>query len=195
MLIGITGGIGSGKTSVCKLLESNGFPVYYSDDRAKWLMEYDKEVKQQLIDLFGTETFQNQTLNRPFLAKQIFEDSDKRAKVNAIVHPAVAKDFQLWYESQTAMLVFKESALLFETGIYQQTDFNVLITASVEERINRVVERDGVDRKQIEARINAQMSDEQKIPLADYIIQNTNHSDLNSEVKKLLMVLQSKSLN
>lgn len=192
MLIGITGGIGSGKTTVCQLLESFGFPVYYSDDRAKWLMENDLDVKNQLLALFGKQTFQNGTLNRSFLAQQIFEDPLKRLQINAIVHPAVASDFERWIKKQKQDLIFKESALLFETGIYKQTDLNVLITAPKEERIARVLARDGMERSAVEARINAQMSDEEKIKLADYVIENHNQSDLKNEVQKLIQRLSNK---
>lgn len=192
MLIGITGGIGSGKTTVCQLLESFGFPVYYSDDRAKWLMENDLEVKNQLLALFGNQTFQNNQLNRPFLAQQIFVDPQKRTQINAIVHPAVASDFEKWMKVQKHDLIFKESALLFETGIYKQADLNVLITAPKEERIARVLARDGVERSAVEARINAQMSDEEKIKLADYVIENHKQSDLTNEVQKLIQRLSNK---
>lgn len=192
MLIGITGGIGSGKTTVCQLLESFGFPVYYSDDRAKWLMENDLDVKNQLLGLFGNQTFQDGTLNRSFLAQQIFEDPQKRLQINAIVHPAVASDFEKWMKKQKQDLIFKESALLFETGIYKQADLNVLITAPKEVRIARVLARDGVERSAVEARINAQMSDEEKIKLADYVIDNHNQSDLTNEVQKLIQLLSNK---
>ena len=192
MLIGITGGIGSWKTTVCQLLESFGFPVYYSDDRAKWLMENDLEVKNQLIDLFGEQTFQNNQLNRPFLAQQIFENPHKRSQINAIVHPAVALDFDRWMKEQKHDLIFKESALLFETGIYKQADWNVLITAPKEERIARVIARDRAKRSDVEARINAQMSDEEKIKLADFVIENNNQNNLSNEVKKLIKLLSDK---
>lgn len=192
MLIGITGGIGAGKTSVCKQLELLRFPVYYSDERAKWLMENDLEVSNQLRLLFGNQTFLKDKLNRAFLADQIFKNPEKRKSMNAIVHPAVAKDFENWKNHQTSDFVFKESALLFETGNYKQSDVNVLITAPKEVRIARVMARDQVERSAVEARIDAQMSDEEKILLADYIIENRDGISIEKAVNQLLVYLNSK---
>src|SRR3990167_5497792 len=114
--VGITGGIGSGKSTVCAVLKAMGHPVYNSDERAKTIMETSSEVREQLISVFGEPTFENNQLNRPYLAQAIFNDPAKREQINAIVHPVVRTDFQQWANSQTSSIIFQESALLIETG-------------------------------------------------------------------------------
>ena len=135
--IGIAGGIGSGKSIVAKILETMNYPVYYSDERSKELVDTDLEVKEQFIKLIGTEVYQNGKLNRPFLAKQLFSNDDLRFKINEIIHPKVRNAFNLWSEKQTTSLVFNEAAILFETGGYKSLDCTILVTAPIELKIQR----------------------------------------------------------
>lgn len=172
--IGITGGIGSGKTTVCRLFELLGVPVYYSDDRAKWLMNYDPEVKLALIKAFGKNTFeQDGRLDRAYLAGIVFKNKEKLEELNQIVHPAVFEDAKKWantFEDQPYLL--REAALFFETGSYTQMDQMIMVYAPQEMRIDRVMKRDEVDRDQVLARIKNQLSDEEKIEKSDHIIYN-----------------------
>lgn len=170
--VGITGGIGSGKTTVCTLLEVLGFPVYYSDTRANWLMDHDPALKQQIIAAFGELAYINGNLNKPFLAEIIFNDPQKKQEINNLVHPVVRLDFEKWVNDQSETIVFQESALLFETGNYQQMDFAVLVCADEMTKIERVMKRNGISRNDVEMRMKSQLTDDQKMPLADFIIRN-----------------------
>lgn len=189
--VGITGGIGSGKSTVCDILQAMNYPVYNSDQRAKDLMESDPQIRQSLIDAFGEKVFDHGVLNRSHLAKIIFNDPSKRDQINAIIHPAVRSDFQSWSKQQTTAIVFQESALLFETGGYQLLDFNVLVVAPIEDRIQRVLVRDQTDLEAIQLRMNNQLADEEKIPLADFIIENGQHSVVLPQILLLLEKLHS----
>lgn len=189
--VGITGGIGSGKSTVCDILQAMNYPVYNSDQRAKELMESDPKIRQSLMDAFGEKVFDNGILNRSHLAKIIFNDPTKRDQINAIIHPAVRADFQNWSKQQTTAIVFQESALLFETGGYQLLDFNVLVVAPIEDRIQRVLKRDQTDLEAIQLRMNNQLADEEKIPLADFIIENGQHSVVLPQILLLLEKLHS----
>ena len=189
--VGITGGIGSGKSTVCDILQAMNYPVYNSDQRAKDLMESDPHIRQSLIDAFGEKVFDNGILNRSHLAKIIFNDPIKRDQINAIIHPAVRTDFQNWSKQQTTAIVFQESALLFETGGYQLLDFNVLVVAPIEDRIQRVLKRDQTDLEAIQLRMNNQLADEEKIPLADFIIENGQNSVVLPQILLLLEKLHS----
>lgn len=190
MKIGITGGIGSGKSTACKLLEQWGYPVYYSDDRGKYLMENDLEVRSKVQEIFGNDAYLEGTLNRPFLADQIFKSPQKREQLNGIVHPAVKHDYQNWLLEQSAKISFKESALLFETGAYKELDATILITAPESVRIARVMQRDGVSEEAVKARMKAQMSDQEKQALADFTIVNTELAELEDQLQSVLKKLQ-----
>ena len=183
MKVGITGGIGSGKTHVCRLFEQLGVPVYNADERAKHLMNSDAEVKSLLIDAFGEEVFSNGQLNKEFLAQLVFNQPDQLKKLNAIVHPAVARDAQAWHEKHSNYpYTIKEAALLFETGSYKDLDKTILVHADEDERILRVMQRDHVSKEKVEARIKNQWPDIDKMTKADFIINN----DGNCEVFKLV---------
>lgn len=190
MKIGITGGIGSGKSTACKLLEQWGYPVYYSDDRGKYLMENDPEVRRKVQEIFGADAYLEGTLNRPFLADQIFKSPQKREQLNGIVHPAVKRDYQNWLLEQSSKISFKESALLFETGAYKELDATILITAPESVRIARVRQRDGVSEEAVKARMKAQMSDQEKQALADFTIVNTELAELEDQLQSVLKKLQ-----
>jgi dephospho-CoA kinase len=175
--IGITGGIGSGKTTVCKILSVFNIPVYYADVRAKELYDEDVEMKEKVIELLGKSVYTKDGLSRAEVAGKVFNDKALLQQLNAIVHPAVERDFIKWTESHSdATIVVKEAAILFENGGYKKMDFNVLITAPEQLRIDRVMKRDGVSEEQVKARISNQWPDEEKIPLADFVIKCDEHN-------------------
>ena len=172
--IGITGGIGSGKTTVCRLFELFGIPVYYADPRAKALMTEDPELIEQIKSIFGEAAYlPDGSLNRKHIAGIAFNDKSRLAMLNAVVHPAVARDGEQWQAQQAvAPYTLKEAALLFESGSYKQLDKVITIFAPRELRIQRVLRRDQSDRAAVEARMDKQMSEEEKLRLADFVIYN-----------------------
>ncbi|MFT4969308.1 MAG: dephospho-CoA kinase [Chitinophagales bacterium] len=186
--VGITGGIGSGKTHICQLFEQLGVPVYNADERAKYLMNNDSSVKAQLIDTFGEEVCNDEGLNREFLSQLVFKDKALLNKLNSIVHPAVAKDANIWHSQHTDKpYTIKEAALLFETGSYQELDKTILIHADEDERILRVMKRDKVSKEKVLSRIQNQLPDIDKMVHADFIINN----DGKREMDKLVMKIHS----
>jgi dephospho-CoA kinase len=187
--IGLTGGIGSGKSVVAKILSAMGYPVYYSDVRSKFITETDPEIRTGLIYLFGQEVFDEKGLNRSFLAKMIFNDDEKRLAVNQLIHPKVRADFDHWVEQQNSTIVFNEAAILFETGAYKRFDKNVLVSAPTEVKIKRVIKRDNTFREEVLSRMSKQWSDEKKIPLADIVIINDDRSPLIAQVEKMIVEL------
>ena len=187
--IGLTGGIGAGKSLVGKLLETLGYPVYYSDAAAKELVDTDPEIRSQLIELIGPDAYIDEELNRPFLAQQLFKDDELRIQVNQIIHPKVRSAFVDWCNSQTYPYVFNEAAILFETGAYKTMDLNLLVTAPKELRIQRVMDRDKMSAEQIEERMSKQWSDEEKKDLANYTIVNDEKQPLIAQVEGFLASL------
>ncbi|AEA44251.1 dephospho-CoA kinase [Fluviicola taffensis] len=185
-VIGITGGIGSGKSVVSKILQLIGYPVYSSDQRAKEIMHEDQKIIQQLTSLFGNQAYLNKELNRPFIASQIFQDDSKRIQMNQIVHPAVRADFKRWTENQVSHLVFQESALLFETGNYKAFDGVILVTASEKVRLERIKLRDNLSEKEIRGRFNSQMLEEEKKKLTPFVIYNNGDVFLVPQILDLL---------
>lgn len=183
MLVGLTGGIGSGKTTVAEAFKTLGIPVYIADDEAKALMNRSKIIKRKLIKLFGYEAYENDELNRPFIANLIFNDADLLAQINAIVHPKVAQHFKRWFTKQNAPYVLKESAILFEHGEHKTCDYTILVTAPVEVRMQRVVARDNTTPSKVEAIIKNQMSDAKKISMADFVISNNELEHTLKQVK------------
>lgn len=184
--IGITGGIGSGKSVVAKMVRTLGYPVYDSDDRAKVLMQSHSGIRRQLIALFGEKVYSGEQLNRTFLATCIFQDPNARENVNAIVHPVVRADFAEWANKQQATMVFQESALLFETGGYRLLDATVLVSAPEELRIQRVMQRDQASHEQVVARMAAQLPENEKLKLTEFVIRNDETQLL---IPQLLRVL------
>ena len=171
--IGITGGIGSGKSTVCRIFEVLGIPVFYADAVAKNLMTEDTVLKQGIIAQFGPESYlPNGSLNRPHLASIVFNQQKELEKLNALVHPAVFRAFDTWAAQQKAPYVIKEAALLFESGSYQMCDQNILVTAPENLKIERIMKRDGISQAEVEARMAKQMSDEEKKPLANLLLVN-----------------------
>ena len=171
--VGLTGGIGSGKTAVSNIISDIGIPVYNSDNRAKWLMNNDKELQNNIIQLFGDKAYLNKQLNSSYISTIVFDNPTKLNQLNSLVHPCVAIDFKEWIvENNTAEIVVKEAAILIESDAYKQMDSIVLVVADEKLRINRVSIRDGVQDTVIKKRIDAQMSDQTKMKYADHIINN-----------------------
>jgi dephospho-CoA kinase len=191
--IGITGGIGSGKSTVCRIFELLGIPVYSADKEAKNLMIRDKKLKKEIIKLLGTESYINGELNRVFIASRIFNDKDLLAKINALVHPVVKQDFIKWSTQQSAPYVIYEAALMIESGSYKLMDKLIVITAPSELRIDRVISRDNVERVKVLERIKNQMSQEAMLNYADHVITNDRKMSLIKQVIGLHMLFKLKS--
>ncbi|HZW76902.1 MAG TPA: dephospho-CoA kinase [Flavobacteriaceae bacterium] len=190
-IIGLTGGIGSGKTTVARMFEELGVPVYYADDEAKKLNDTSETIKTGLTNLLGNELYKEGKLDRKKLAEIIFSDKKILEKVNQIIHPEVAAHFKEWVSRQKSPYVLKEAAILFESGSYQFCDAVILVTAPEEERILRVMQRDNVTREQVMARMRNQWPEEQKKALADYIIENLHQTETLIKVKNLHILLDA----
>lgn len=189
MTIGLTGGIGSGKSTVAKVLESMGYPVFYSDYEAKNIMRSDQELQAEIIAHFGERAYENGLLNRAYLAERIFSTPKDKDVLNQLIHPRVRAKFAEFAESSTSKLVFNEAAILFETGAYSNFDKTLLVTAPEETRITRVMKRDNCSREDVLSRMNNQWSDEQKIPLADYVVKNGDQDAVLDQIEKIVSSL------
>ncbi|MFT5754950.1 MAG: dephospho-CoA kinase [Flavobacterium sp.] len=188
-IIGLTGGIGSGKTTVANYLITKDIPVYIADLEARKITE-SKNVINEIKKIFGVDVIENNKVNRAVLAGIVFKDRDKLAQLNAIIHPEVKKHFKKWLKSKLDYkFVVKESAILFESGSYKDCDAIILVTAPLETRIERTMKRDNVDRESVLQRINNQMPEEEKKRKSDYIIQNTSLKDTYIQIDKLLNYL------
>lgn len=183
--IGLTGGIGSGKTTVARIFEVLGVPVYYADDASKRIMETEDEIRNGIIEIFGKEAYIKGRLNRPFIASIAFHDQEKLNQLNAIVHPATLADAVQWMSTQTGPYLVKEAALIFESGAEKLLDKVIGVTAPLEMRIQRVMVRDSISREKIEARMKGQMDEQQKIALCDYVITNDETTSVLSQVLEL----------
>ncbi|MFY1048261.1 dephospho-CoA kinase [Chryseobacterium sp. GP-SGM7] len=191
-IIGLTGGIGSGKTTVAKFIEEFGFPVYYSDDRAKEIVNDNDELKIKIKELLGDSAYDQSGLyNRKFVAEKVFNDKNLLQSLNEIIHPAVRIDFDNWVKKQTKYLVFKETALLFELKLNQQCYHSVLVTAEDNIRIKRVMDRDGKTYREVQSVMEKQMPEKDKIKLADCVIyNNTNLDDLKEQTEKVIFEIE-----
>ena len=183
--VGITGGIGSGKSYVCSLLEGYGVAVYNADSRAKTLMTDDDSLREALISRFGADVYTSEGLNRGYLAERVFTDSEELAALNAIVHPAVMDDFDRWAEEQEGEYVVLESAILFEAHLEHRVDSTVAVMAPEELRIERAMRRDNATRKHIEERMRNQMSDDERLGCSKYAIVNIDLDNLRDDVEQL----------
>jgi dephospho-CoA kinase len=184
--IGITGGIGAGKSLVAEIIKAMGYPVNNSDERAKELTESNPKIKEGLIHLFGEEIYQNDTLNKFALAQAIFSDESLREKVNALIHPIVREDFNLWALAQNNSLVFNESAILFETGSFKNFDAIILVYAPKELRIKRIMKRDNCSENEVLKRMNSQFSDEEKYQLTEFRVLNDEQTPLLVQVEQII---------
>lgn len=192
--VGISGGIGSGKSYICNLLEQKGFHVYNADARAKILMNSSSKIRKALVNAFGDEVFLNNELNRPFLAGIIFNSEEKREQVNAIVHPVVYEDFALWAEQQQSAVVFQENAVMFDTGSYVKFDRTILVVADQETRIKRTMLRDVASREEVLSRMNSQGNQENHKELADFVIDNSEGKNVEQQLEKILSEIEQNSL-
>jgi dephospho-CoA kinase len=174
--IGLTGGIGSGKSFIAQIIEHMGYPVYYSDARAKELTKSNPSIKTGLISLFGEEVYEGNKLNAKLIASKIFHNDELRKKVNELIHPIVRADFENWALNQNSELVFNEAAILFETGSYRNFDATILVCAPTELKIERVMKRENCSREAVLERMNKQWPDEEKLKLADYSILNDDET-------------------
>lgn len=170
--IGITGGIGSGKTTVCRLFELLGVSVYYADIRAKMLMQIDEDLMEGIKAAFGRDVYDGHILNRSLLGSIVFNDAEQLQRLNALVHPAVFRDFDKWSTEQKGLYVLKEAAILFESGSAKDCAYTILVKSPLDLRVSRIMKRDGLSKEDIMKRIDKQMSDEEKEKLASFIIVN-----------------------
>ena len=173
--IGLTGGIGSGKSTVAHIFEVLGIPVYYADTEAKKLMGASEELKASITRAFGEEAYVDGRLNREYIAAQVFNNDKKIELLNSLVHPATIKDAEEWIKIQRAAYVIKEAALIFESGSNKNLDYVIGVQSPLELRIKRVMDRDNIPADQVKARMNQQMDDDLKLRLCDYVIVNDEH--------------------
>lgn len=185
MVIGLTGGIGSGKTTVSGLFEDLGVPVYNSDEEAKRLMQSSEKLKRAIIELLGKKSYKKDTLNRSYIAQLVFNDKELLAALNALVHPAVKKDFKKWLRKKNVPYVIQEAAILFENGSYKEYDKLILVKAPKRIRLKRLKARDGSSEEDILARMKNQWSDTRKAKLSDFVIENIDLDKTKSRVRRI----------
>lgn len=185
MVVGLTGGIGSGKSTIAKAFAALGIAVFNSDEQAKALIATDTQVKERIIAAFGEEAYQNGEYNRAYIAQIVFNNSEKLAILNGIVHPALAEYFKQWAKKQTSPYVLKEAAILFESGSYKDCDYIITVTAPEEVRIARVMARDHCTEAQVRARMAQQWSDAQRIALSNAVIENIDLESAKEQIKRI----------
>ena len=181
-IVGLTGGIGSGKTTVAQIFKSLGVPVYNADEEARLLMQNSDAIKHKLIHLLGDNSYINGQLNRSYIASQVFANKLLLEKINAIVHPKVAAHFKQWYSHQKTPYVIKEVAILFETKSQHLFDFIITVTAPIEARVQRVMDRDQKTKKEVMSVINNQLPDYEKTNLSNFVIFNNIFSEIKTKV-------------
>src|SRR4030095_4318507 len=183
--VGLTGGIGSGKSTVAKIFEVLGIPVYYADDAAKQIMNTDAELKEKIIAAFGAESYVNNELNRPFIASIVFNNNEKLDLLNSLTHPATIRDAERWMQQQSAPYIIKEAALIFESGSAENLDFVIGVFSPLPLRIKRIMERDHVTRDEVIKRMNRQIDENIKMRLCDKVIVNDEHQLVVTQVLSL----------
>ena len=193
--IGLTGGIGSGKSTIASIFEVLGIPVYYADEAAKRLMNSDGEVKATIINTFGKESYNQNGLNREYLSSVVFNNPERLAQLNAIVHPATLKDALNWMNSQDATYVVKEAALIFESGADKDLNFVIGVQAPEELRIKRTIERENIKEEDVMARMKNQMEESKKMGLCDFIVVNDEVEMIIPQLLELHNKLIEKSAN
>ena len=193
--VGITGGIGSGKTTAAKVFEVLGIPVYYADEAAKRLMNEDENLKEKITTQFGNQVYKDERLDRKYLSEIVFNNPEKLALLNALVHPATLKDAERWMQKQLTPYAIKEAALIFESGAQQHLDYVIGVTAPAPLRIHRTIQRDGVTRKEVVARMDKQMDDTIKMKLCNFVIKNDEQEMMLPQIielhEKLLQLAQT----
>lgn len=183
--VGITGGIGSGKSTLCRLFQARGVAVYDTDAAAKRLMVEQPALREAIIRQFGAESYLEDTLNRSYLAQRVFSDTEQRVQLNSLVHPAVIADFEQWAEAQTGEYVILESAILFEAGLDKHVDRTVAVLAPERLRIERTMQRDKTSEEQVRSRMAAQADDDTLRARADISVVNIFEEELESIVQEL----------
>ena len=190
--IGITGGIGSGKTTISKVFEVLGIPVYYADLEAKRLMNEDELLKEKIQYHFGKECYINGSLDRKFLSNLVFNNENKLSLLNSIVHPVTLEDAKVWMQKQTSPYTLKEAALIFESGSQQQLDYVIGVYSPTPLRIQRVINRDQLSREEVKSRMEKQMDETIKMRLCDFVINNDEQELVIPQVIKIHETLLSK---
>ncbi|MEZ7901292.1 MAG: dephospho-CoA kinase [Flavobacteriales bacterium] len=185
-IIGITGGIGSGKSTIAKVFMSIGYPVYNSDTRAKELINSNEKLINSIKLSFGDDLYNSQGLDRKKMASIVFNNPEKLELLNFIIHPTVGKDFEKWIDLQNTSFILKEAAILFETGIYKSLHKTILVSAPQETRIERVIKRDNTNQEEVLSRMNNQWSEEKKTELADYVIDNSGNKLVIPQVLEII---------
>ena len=193
IVVGLTGGIGSGKSTVAKIFEEFKIPIYVADDEAKLLMNTSEVIRSKLIRLFGENAYLEGKLNRKYLADIVFNDKDKLDKMNAIVHPEVANHFKAWLKDQQASYVIKEAAIIFEHNKQGEYDFVITVIADEDKRIERVMARDHTTPEKVQAIMKHQISDVEKAKLSDFVIVNNDLKTMKSQVQKIHKSLLDKA--
>ncbi|MGH2648992.1 MAG: dephospho-CoA kinase [Ginsengibacter sp.] len=183
--IGLTGGIGSGKSTVAHIFEVLHIPVYYADDASKRLLNEDEDLKNKVKAAFGDAAYSNGQLNRKYLSGQVFNDSKKLNMLNSLVHPATIKDAIAWMQMQQSPYVIKEAALIFESGSDKDLDYVIGVKSPTELRIKRTINRDNISAEQVQARMDKQMDEDEKLRLCDYVIVNDEQQMLIPQVLAL----------
>ena len=185
IIVGLTGGIGSGKTTVAQLFIELGIPVYIADTEAKRLMRTSKTIRRKLLVEFGEKAYIKNKLNRAFLANIVFNDKKKLTAINKIVHPSVANSFKRWINKHNSAYVIQENAILFENNSADKFDFIITVSAPIQDKIERVMKRDNVTKEEVLARMNNQISDKEKIKKSNFVIENRNLDQTKNEVTKI----------
>ena len=189
--VGVTGGIGSGKSIICNIFHNLGIPVYQADIEARRLMGENESIRTGLLSYFGGEVFLGEQLNRKYLADRIFSDPAARTFINSLVHPVVRADFASWVQTRDGTsYVIEEAALLFETGAWKEFDYNILIDAAVETRIARIIRRDGISRADVMARMDSQIDPDKCRELADVIIHNDTNDFVIPQVLRVDKIIR-----
>ncbi len=183
--IGLTGGIGSGKTTVARILETLGIPVYYADDAAKTIMKTDTDLIQQIIHHFGEACYAEGQLQRKYLADIVFNNPEKLALLNSLIHPVTIRHSEEWFHRQTTPFAVREAALLFESGASENLDFIVGVYAPKQLRLQRVIKRDGLSVEEIQKRMDRQINEEMKMKLCDAVIRNDEQQLVIPQVMEL----------
>jgi len=189
--VGLTGGIGSGKSTVAKIFEVLGVPVYYADDAAKHIMNTDAELREKIISTFGARSYVNNELNRPYIASIVFENTEKLALLNSLTHPATIRDAERWMRQQTSPYVIKEAALIFESGSAENLDYVIGVFSPLPLRIKRIMERDNVTRDEVMKRMSRQIDEDIKMRLCDKVIVNDEQQLVITQVLALHQQLLS----
>ncbi len=183
--IGLTGGIGSGKSTIAKIFEVLEIPVYYADDAAKRIMNEDEDLKKEIIRHFGPESYKEGKLNRAYISSKVFDNQEKLATLNRLVHPATIQDSERWMLQQKAPYAIKEAALIFESGLRQHLDYVIGVSSPMHMRIQRILQRDNITAEQAESRMKSQMDEAKKMALCDFVISNDETKALLPQVLAL----------